>query len=177
MSAGQGAGRGQADGPDADPEEVARQVVLRQLSTQARTRHELAEILRRKGVPVEAATTVLDRMEEVGLVDDSQFAGAWVESRQQRRHLSRTALRQELQRKGVDRELVTAAVEEVSPDDEHAAALALAEKKLRSVRSLEPGVQRRRIAGALARRGFGPGISSQVLAEVLNGDPDEVDNH
>ncbi|NNG19398.1 regulatory protein RecX [Naumannella sp. ID2617S] len=146
---------------------MARQIVLRQLTMQARSRHELAEILRRKNIPGDAAAAVLDRMEQVGLVDDSRFAEAWVESRQQRRHLSRTALRQELQRKGVDREQISEAVAEVSPDDEYAAALALAQKKFRSVQSLEPVVQRRRIAGALARRGFGASIASQALDEVL----------
>lgn len=146
--------------------------MLRQLSVRARTRHELAEILRRKGIPDEAAGNVLERMGEVGLVDDAAFAEAWVDSRQQRRHLSRVGVRQELHRKGLDRELINEAVSGISGDDEYAAALALAEKKLRSVRGLEPPVQRRRIAGALARRGFGSGITNQVLAEVLNTDPE-----
>lgn len=138
---------------------------------QARSRHELAEILRKKGIPGEVSDAVLDRMTEVGLINDQAFAEAWVESRQQRRHLSRAGVRQELQRKGLDRELVNDTVAEISSDDEYAAARALAEKKLRSVRSLEPVVQRRRIAGALARRGFGPGIANQVLTDVLNADP------
>ncbi|OYO15227.1 recombination regulator RecX [Enemella evansiae] len=154
---------------------MARQIVLRQLTMQARSRHELAEILRKKGIPGEAATAVLDRMTEVGLVDDARFAEAWVDSRQQRRHLSRAGVRQELQRKGLDRDLVNETVAEIGSDDEYAAAHALAEKKLRSVRNLEPVVQRRRIAGALARRGFGPGIANQVLTDVLDTDPAEFD--
>lgn len=144
--------------------------MLRQLTMQARTRHELAETLRKKGVPGEAAERVLNRMVDVGLVDDEALAASWVESRQQRRHLSRRALRQELTRKGVDRDVVDEAVGAVDHDDERAAALALAEKKLRSMAGLDAIVQRRRLAGALARRGFGPGVTSSVLAEVLGGD-------
>ncbi|GAB3713654.1 regulatory protein RecX [Mariniluteicoccus flavus] len=159
--------------PEADPEEVARQIVLRQLTMQARTRHELAETLRRKGVPGEAAERVLDRMDEVGLVDDARFAASWVESRQQRRHLSRRALRQELGRKGVDRDVIDEAMAEVGSDDEREAALALAEKKLRSMGGLDPVVQRRRLAGALARKGFGPSTTSSVLAEVMATDPSD----
>src|SRR4051812_38184864 len=65
-------------GPDADPEEVARRIVLRKLSARARTRAERERGLTSKAVPAEAAETVLDRMGEVGLVDDAAFARDWV---------------------------------------------------------------------------------------------------
>lgn len=137
---------------------------------QARTRHELAEALRRRNVPAEVAESVLDRMTEVGLVDDAAFAEAWVSSRQQRKHLSRTGLRQELHRKGVDRDLVAEAIDQVSGEAEVEAAQALAHKKLRSTRGLEPHVQRRRIAAALARRGFGGDTVATVLRELPIGE-------
>ena len=110
----------------------------------------------------------------MGLVDDQAFAESWVESRQQRRFLSKRALRQELQRKGVDRDDTEAALEGVDRDDEYAAAKALAVKKLRSMSTLEPHVQRRRLAGALARRGFGPSIVGDVLQEISEQDGDDA---
>lgn len=109
---------------------------------------------------------VLDRLEEVGLVDDRAFAQDWVSSRQQRRHLSRSALRRELQAKGIDREHLDEALAAVDSDDELDAARALASKKAATMRSLEPMVRDRRLAGALARRGFGSGIISTVLDEM-----------
>jgi regulatory protein len=109
-------------------------------------------------------------MEAVGLVDDAAFARDWVESRQQRRHLSKSALRRELQTKGVDREQIDEAVAEVEGDDELAAAEALALKKVRSMTGLAREVQYRRLAGALARRGFSAGVTSTVLGRVLDAD-------
>ena len=47
----------------------------------ARSRSELSTKLARKGVPAEVAARLLDRFEEVGLVDDQAFARSWVESR------------------------------------------------------------------------------------------------
>lgn len=123
------------------------------------------------------AGQVLDRMTEVGLVDDSAFAKSWVEARQQRNHLSRRALRHELSRKGVDSEVLDEALEEVEVEDEYAAAKALAVKKMRSVQSLEPMVQRRRISGALARKGFSYSITGAVLAEVMAGDDESAGPH
>ena len=154
--------------PDADPETVARTIVLRKLAAQARTRQELAKALTAREVPEEVAAKVLDRMEAVGLVNDAVFAQDWVQSRQQRRHLSKSALRRELQGKGVDRDLIDDAVAEVEGDDEVVAAEALAVKKLRSMQGLDRQVQYRRLAGALARRGFSPGVTTTVLARVLS---------
>ncbi|MFT4164321.1 MAG: RecX family transcriptional regulator [Microlunatus sp.] len=165
------AGDPDAGDPDAeaDPESVARTIALRKLAAQARTRHELAQAMRKKNVPDEAAATVLDRLEKVGLVDDRAFAQDWVTSRQQRRHLSKTALRRELRTKGVDREHLDHALATVDHEDELAAARALATKKAATMRSLEPVVRERRLAGALARRGFGTSIISTVLGELRQG--------
>ena len=154
--------------PDADPENVARQIVLRKLSAQARTRSELAKALQVKRVPPEVADRVLERFQEVGLIDDAQFARDWVESRQGRRSLSRSALRRELTAKGVDRDEIEAALEPVTSTEELAAARQLADKKLRSMSQLTPDVRYRRLAGALARRGFSSGVIGSVLDDVLH---------
>ncbi len=70
-----------ADGPDADPESVARTILLDQLTGRARSRKELSDKLKTKNVPPEVATRLLDRFEEVGLIDDEAFARAWIASR------------------------------------------------------------------------------------------------
>src|SRR5918996_975124 len=54
--------------PDADPEAVARKILLRRLTDRPRSRAELAEALAKRDVPKEMATRLLDRFEEVGLV-------------------------------------------------------------------------------------------------------------
>jgi len=156
-------------GPPENPEETARGVVLRKLTGQPRSRHELNQALKAKQVPEAVAHQVLNRMEEVGLVDDAAFAREWVESRQQRRQLSRRALRHELQTKGVDREQIENALSTVDRSDELVAALALAERKIRSMAGLTREVQYRRLAGALARRGFSGGVTGQVISQVLDG--------
>lgn len=155
--------------PDADPEEVARGIVLRKLAVQARTRVELERALAERDVPEEAAATVLDRMTEVGLVDDATFAHEWVASRQQRRHLSKTALRRELQSKGVERDLIDDVLADVDDADELDAALDLARRRAASMGGLSREVAYRRLGGVLGRRGFSSSITTRVLAEVLDG--------
>ncbi len=157
---------------DADPEELARRIVVNKLAVQARTRTELERALARRDVPEDAAASVLDRMGEVGLIDDATFAKDWVASRQQRRHLSRTALRRELQTKGVDRDLIDDALADVDPDDEHGAALDLARRRASTMGGLSRDVAYRRLGGVLARRGFTGLVVAQVLDDVLRGRED-----
>jgi regulatory protein len=146
---------------------VARTIVLRKLAAQARTRVELSRALQAKQIPIEAAEAVLDRMEAIGLIDDQGFAHDWVESRQQRRHLSKTALRRELTAKGVDRESIDSALEEVDSEDELTAARSLAAKKASAMSGLDAPVRYRRLAGMLGRRGFNPGVINQVVNEAV----------
>jgi regulatory protein len=158
----------QGDGGDADPVEVAKQILTRQLAASAKSRHQLAQALAKRSVPDDAAQEALDRYTELGYVDDSAFARAWVESRQRSRGLAASALRRELREKGIERELIDQVVSEsVSDDDERAAARLLVEKKLRSMRGVNSDTATRRLVGMLSRKGYGPGVAYAVVREVL----------
>ncbi|GLW55941.1 regulatory protein RecX [Kitasatospora phosalacinea] len=160
--------RGRAVEPEGDPAERARDVCLRLLTGAAKSRKQLADALRRKEIPEEVAEQVLDRLEEVGLIDDAAFAEAWVESRHAVRGLSRRALAQELRTKGVTGETAERALLQVDADDETEAARALVERKLRSTAGLERDVRIRRLVGVLARRGYAEGLAFRVVREALD---------
>jgi regulatory protein len=153
---------------------VAREIALRQLTVRARSRTELGRALARKRVPDEVAATVLDRLEEVGLIDDAVFARDWLEAGA-RRQKSRRALLLELGEKGVDRDVVDAAVAELDGDRDYTIARGFAERKAASLAGLDPQVRYRRLAGALARRGFPASVVSQVTREVLADLPELAD--
>ena len=154
---------------DADVESVARTIALRKLTAKACTRHELDQALQAKNVPEGVIDGVLDRLQEVGLVDDASFAVDWVTSRQQRRHLSRRLLRRELQAKGVESSHIDRALDRVDRNAELTSARDLVERKRAAMNGLSRDVQYRRLAGILGRRGFDAGITTQVLADVLGG--------
>jgi regulatory protein len=157
----------EALGPDADHEAVGRKILLDQLTGRARSRAELATRLAGKRVPPDVADRLLDRFEEVGLVDDAAFARDWVQSRQAGRGLARRALAVELRRKGVDPEVVSDAVATVDPDDEVEAARELVRRKLRSLERFDRQTQARRLTGMLARKGYSSAVAFQVVREEL----------
>jgi regulatory protein len=150
-----------------DPEGVARAICLRLLTGAPRTRAQLAEALRRRGVPDDAAERVLDRLVDVRLVDDGAFAEAWVDTRHRGRGLARRALRAELRQRGVDDELVGTAVARIDDDDEAAAAAGLVARKLGSTRGLPYDARVRRLAGMLARKGYSGGLALRVVRDAL----------
>jgi regulatory protein len=151
----------------ADPAAVAREVVLNQLTVGPRTRAQLQKAMARKEIPEDVAAAVLDRFEEVDLVDDEEFARQWVQSRHLGRGLARRALAYELRHRGVADETVRNAVDEVSSDDELAAARELVRRKAGSMRKDDPQRRVRRLAGMLARKGYGGGIAMQAIREEL----------
>ena len=162
-------------GPEADHDSVARKILLDQLTGQARSRHELAERLSRRNVPDEVAGQLLDRFEEVGLVDDEAFARSWVDSRQRTRGLARRALAQELRRKGVADETAREVLAEVDPSDEEETARQLVRKKLRSLSGVDDATAARRLAGMLARKGYPAGLAFAVVKDELASQGRELD--
>jgi regulatory protein len=150
-----------------DPEARARQICLQQLAIAPKTRAQLAQALRRRGIPAEAAEAVLARFTDVGLIDDAAFARAWVESRHYSRGLSRRSLSAELRRQGVQTEEIREAVDILDPEQEVATARRLAEQKMAGTRGQPPEVRVRRAAGTLARKGYPPGLVFRLIKEVL----------
>ncbi|WP_082620851.1 regulatory protein RecX [Nocardioides sp. Soil796] len=161
-------------GDEADHEAVARKILLDQLTGQARSRKELADRLAKKNVPDEIAGALLDRFEEVGLIDDEAFARSWIASRQPGKGLARRALAQELRRKGIDDLVAREALDEIDPDDEDDAARRLVRKKLRTMQGLDRVKATRRLVGMLARKGYPPGMAFSVVRDELAA-ADQVD--
>ncbi|MDQ0764372.1 recombination regulator RecX [Streptomyces canus] len=161
--------------PPADPVEQARAICLRLLTGTPRTRKQLADALRKREIPDDAAEEVLSRFEEVGLINDSAFADAWVESRHHGRGLARRALAQELRTKGVDSTLIDAAVSQLDSEQEEATARELVDRKLRATRGLDRDKRLRRLAGMLARKGYSEGMALRVVRQALEEEGEETE--
>ncbi|MFC5220629.1 recombination regulator RecX [Streptomyces coerulescens] len=161
--------------PPADPVEQARAICLRLLTGTPRTRKQLADALRKREIPDDAAEEVLSRFEEVGLINDSAFADAWVESRHHGRGLARRALAQELRTKGVDSTLIDVAVAQLDSEQEEVTARELVDRKLRSTRGLDRDKRLRRLAGMLARKGYPEGMALRVVRQALEEEGEDTE--
>jgi len=166
------------------------------LAIRSRTTHELRARLVKLGYAHELVDVTVDRLLALGYLDDKAYARAWVGGRDRSRPRGTAALRRELLRKGLGRELVDAALHEreqdqraatadavVGPDEagpghgssaDHAAAVRLLDRR-RSALLREPDLpkRRQRAYALLARNGFDPEVCMDVTRAYLR-DADEV---
>ncbi|MGB7448285.1 MAG: regulatory protein RecX, partial [Ornithinimicrobium sp.] len=152
----------------------ARQVVLRQLAMGPRSRKQLADKLRDKDVDPEVIEAVLDRMTQVGLVDDEAYAAAVVRSKHDGAGMAPRALRHELHKRGVASDTAERAIGAVDADDERSRAEQLVTERLPRLHGLDRQVQTRRLAGLLARKGYPSGLSLSVIRDALDRSPEHA---
>jgi regulatory protein len=144
----------------------ARSIVLNQLNFMPRSRKELETTLAKRHIEPDVAKSVLDRFEEIGMVDDAAFAELLIRSRCNTKRVSRSVLRQQLRQKGVDQEIIEAALTVISDADELRMATELVERKVRAMARLEPEVRKRRLFGLLSRKGYNTAIALRVIQDL-----------
>lgn len=134
------------------------------ISFRDHSRRELYDKLRRD-YGEESCERALDRLEELGLVDDGRYARRYTADLINIKHLSERGVRQKLREKGIDRDLIDEVLSEVEVDEEEQIR-SLIEKKY--LRALDDEKGRRRCANALARLGFSYAGIKSAMSEYID---------
>lgn len=145
---------------------------LAALARRGRSVRELERWLRARKHGSKEVRQAVERLGELGFLDDAEFARAFARSRAIGRGLSRRRIQAELVRRGVEGDLIEAAISGLMQDeqlDESVLINAAATKKLGSLASHEPEVQRRRLYGYLSRRGFPLALVRETVARLMKG--------
>jgi regulatory protein len=148
--------------------EAAYRTGLRALELRSYARGDLARRLIRKGHPRSAVDAALERVSELGLLDDAAFAQSYVRTRAARgRGPSR--LTRDLLSMGVERALIDRALAAEWPEgsDRTAVPLALARKRASQLGGLPRQTKRRRVVAYLARRGFSGRDITEIVDRVI----------
>lgn len=150
-------------------EEQAHNVCLRLLTARARSRAELAGQLTKRGYPDDVSDRVLDRLTDVGLLDDTDFAAQWVHQRRTYAGKGKRALAAELRTKGVDDDVIADALEGIDAGAERSRAEELVQAKLRREKLGDDDDLKvtRRLVGMLARRGYNQSMAVDVVTTEL----------
>ncbi len=147
-----------------DAREAAIQKALRFLGYRARSVSEVRENLHKHEIPESVIELTLKRLQETGLLNDQEFAQAWVENRNTFRPRSRRALAMELRRKGLGDDVIQQTLEQTV--DESSLARDAGRKYLRKVQGLDWPDFRNKLGGFLGRRGFSYDVVAPVLREL-----------
>jgi len=131
----------------------ARQIALRTLAARGRSVGEVKAKLRDRGIDADVIDTEIERLQAEGLLNDRDLAEHLVWSLTEHKKLGPVAIRQAL----IKRKIPGAIIDQVVPsasDVEPDVIEQLAIERMRVLRGLEPDVQKRRLLGFLARRGY-----------------------
>ena len=138
------------------------------LSLCDRTESEIRERLTRAGYPETCVSRVIEKLYAEELLDDAAFAENWARSRTHK--YGRNRLRQELSRRGVDRETVRQAMDGLSDADQLADAVRLTGKYLaRTHGDMDRKLYQRTLA-MLARHGYDADIARKALETIARGE-------
>lgn len=170
-----------------DDPAVVLEAAMRFLEARSRSVHEVRRRLTTAGYQRELVQGAIEKLGDIGVLDDEAFARAWIESRDRARPRGERALRDELRLKGIDRSLVDVVLTERregegraegdQPDEprspDRIAAERLVEKQRRALdRVADPRRRRERAYALLARNGFDPETCREVAARVATWDED-----
>ena len=175
---------------ETDPAAVLN-AAARFLELRSRSVAEVRRHLATARYPDSLAEDAIARLVELGVLDDEAFARAWVESRDRARPRGAQILRRELVLKGIDRDVIAAALADrdaasveaaggesaATGADESAAVRLLAKNRSMLTRIADPRVRRQRAYALLARNGFDPEVcrvaSARLVATEESGAPDD----
>jgi len=149
----------------ADDIEKAHEKALRFLGNRPRSEWEVRQNLTKAGFEPGAIDRVIERLKGVALIDDAAFVKYWLENRTQFNPRGQVALRQELRRKGVERDVIDAVLGELDHDDEQAAVRSAVAKADR-YRQLPRDEFAQKLGAYLARRGFNYETVRAAVAEA-----------
>jgi len=133
---------------------------------------EVKRKLKEQGFEAEIMDWVIDTLVKQNYINDEEFAKMWAEHRIYSQRRGRNWVKQELQQKGIQKELVQGAIAGINADDELEGALKLAGNKWR-ITSGSTIDKKRKTGAFLMRRGYTGAIVSKVLAELSAGTEDE----
>jgi regulatory protein len=144
---------------------------LRLLSYRPRSERELRIRLARKGFAGGVVRRTLDRLRELGYVNDAEFARFFAETQQASRPRAQRIVRAELRWRGVPQPLADEATAGIEDGE---AAYRAASRRVRALRDLDYARFRERLGGFLTRRGFSYGVARTTIDRCwaeLGGEP------
>jgi regulatory protein len=139
---------------------------LSYLSRRPRSAKEVHQHLKRKAYPPEWINFAVQRLQEQGYLNDRQFAKQWTSHRIRSQKKGRLWIRQELAEKGIAKEQIAEAIQEVDKDTEYRNALELARRRWKGGDSVDERKQRQKLMAFLLRRGYPSSIVHRALREV-----------
>lgn len=140
-------------------------ILARRMYTTKEIRNKLVE----RGYVDEVIQDAIATLERYGYLNDRTYAEEWIQSRMRSKPKGKIALRQELERKGIEKSIIEGALSRAFDESKEAdMALELARRKVRSYSGDDPAAVKRKLQGFLLRRGFDYEMVRDVIEQAID---------
>lgn len=136
------------------------------LSRRPRSTEEIRRRLKKASVEDDVIELAIERLEQLGYLDDVAFARFWIENRKTFKPRGSRALQYELRNKGVAEPIIRELVDDMV--DENDAAYRAARKRVNRFRGSQKQDFKKKIGSFLQRRGFGYGVASRTIQTLID---------
>lgn len=156
-----------------EAETQAKNIAINYLSYRQRSSKEIIDHLIKKGFTRECAEDVTHKLQSVQMVNDLEFARAFVRDRLKRKPTGQALLRMQLLAKGITSSMADMVLAElISPQSQQTSALQAAKRKIQltkySKRNLDEEKRKKRLLDFLLRRGFSYEIALKTIRTTLD---------
>lgn len=136
---------------------------LRYLAVRPRSINEVREYLvRRKGFDEDEVNQAIQTLLEKRYLDDNDFARIWIRNRMQLSQKPLSMIRLELLKKGVDKDVISACINDVEEDEQLEVLKTLIIKKIRIPKFRD----KQKLTDFLARRGYSYSLIQKAFVEL-----------
>jgi regulatory protein len=144
------------------------------LTRQDRSRKEIEDRLKKRGdLPPTIIQFTLDKLEGQNFLNDQRYADNLARRGMEYRSLGKSRIRQDMRQRGLDAEIIEETLSTIDEDTEEQNARAFLDKRAEQVRNWDdPYKVRNSLVGALARRGYAPGLAYRLVNEYIKARPD-----
>jgi len=146
-----------------DNTDLGIQKALNYLRYRSRSEQEIRHNLRKHDFLDDAIIHIIQRLRQLNLVNDIDFASSWVDNRSEFKPMGRIALQSELRAKGIHNDIIT---EVLSDIDEEKLAVKAAIKQAHKFKNLDWTTFQKKMLGFLARRGFNYSIAGPTVKMI-----------
>ena len=138
------------------------------LRIRPRSEREIRDRLKLKGYGQELVEDIIAGLKNIGDIDDSKFARAWLESRMNFNPVGDVVLKHELQVKGLSDAIIADTLQYKSENyDEYGIALSMAGERFEKLKKLDRHKAAKRLYDFLLRRGFAYDVVNKVIGEII----------
>ena len=139
---------------------------LKLLSSKSYSKAEITEHLLRKYSEEDTNDTV-SRLEKLELIDDAKYAKSITRSRLHYSHRGRHAIKVELIKKGISKDIIDETISTIDKKDEYNSAKELLESRLNRWKDLDLNKRKQRALSLLQSHGFSVSICLDLVKELI----------